>query len=208
MKVISNATAVILCGGKSSRMGFDKALLKIHDGYLLEELAQELKKLFSNVILITDRKKKLESMDKLRGFRILEDLYPECGPLGAITTGFLETSDPYIFALACDIPKANISLIKSMYSQIEQNQILLLESQGKIEPLFSFYHRSVLPVFREQLEDGDYKIRKNFDKFTVSTYSVRDPESVLYNLNTPDDLKSWKEKNRKKKLQNQERGEE
>ena len=73
-------TAVILCGGRSTRMGFDKSLLKINDEYLIDIIGEQLEQVFDNVILATNSKGKIKGM-KYSGFT---DLLPGVGPIGEV----------------------------------------------------------------------------------------------------------------------------
>lgn len=70
-KIIADCTAVLLCGGKSSRMGFDKALLKIQGQYVILQTAEKLMELFEEVILVTnDSQNFLRRLENAQSFKI------------------------------------------------------------------------------------------------------------------------------------------
>ena len=83
-KIIADCTAVLLCGGKSSRMGFDKALLKIQGQYVILQTAEKLMELFEEVILVTNDSQKFPTA--FRKCTIIQDMYLGKGPLGGIVT--------------------------------------------------------------------------------------------------------------------------
>jgi molybdopterin-guanine dinucleotide biosynthesis protein A len=202
MKIIKECTAVILCGGKSSRMGFDKALLKLDEEYLIGKLVKKLTILFRDIILVTNHKEKFKGIEETAACKIVEDHYLECGPLGAISTAFEAVATPYLFVMACDIPTVNLQLIEKMYDRIEQQDILLLKANEKAEPLFAFYHKSCLPIFVQQLAEKNYKIRANFDLLDVEYYKPEDEETnfTLRNLNTIKDVEEWTQQSIREEL--------
>ena len=103
-------TAVILCGGKSSRMGFDKSKIEIGDKLLIEITAEKLEKLFDEVIFIAENKYKFGNIK----YTVIEDLKKDYGPAGGILTGLEYSSSPYTFFIACDMPFINLEYIKYM----------------------------------------------------------------------------------------------
>ncbi|MGL6197374.1 MAG: molybdenum cofactor guanylyltransferase [Lachnospiraceae bacterium] len=191
---IQNTTAAILCGGKSSRMGFDKALLKYQHESLLLHKATELNKIFDQVILVSNSREKLAVFDGLKKFTILTDFMPDCGPLGGICTALLEARTSYVFVTACDMPYLNRSLIYKIYEQMDGNQVALCSHDNKTETLFAFYHKNCLPIFQKQISENNLKVRGEFSKLSVKTIRLtdEDSESAFVNINTPEDLARWK----------------
>lgn len=190
---ITHVTAAILCGGKSRRMGFDKAFLRDGEHYLLLNTVRELRFLFERVVLVSNTKAKFEAQSDFRDIPVLEDIYTEQGPLGGISSALLQVDTEYIFVIACDMPLSDISLIARMYQRLGQKQVLACSHQGILEPLFAFYHRSCLPVFRKQLGEGNRKPRSAFPSLEVGVYALSGGETKnIVNLNTPEDIQKWK----------------
>ncbi|GLC81300.1 molybdenum cofactor guanylyltransferase [Lacrimispora brassicae] len=197
-KKIENVTAAILCGGKSRRMGFDKAFLMDDEQYLLLQTAKELQSLFEQVVLVSNTKAKFDGRTDFTKLRILEDRYIEKGPMGGISTALEQIQTEYIFIMACDMPLPDIGLIGRMYRKLNQEQVLVCSHQGKLEPLFAFYHRSCLPVFKKQMEKGELKPRSTFPALHVGMYCLSDGEmNTIVNLNTPEDVQHWSQKTAK-----------
>lgn len=199
-KKIKNVTAAVLCGGKSRRMGFDKAFLKEDEQYLLLQTVKKLQTLFEQVVLVSNTKTKFADRADFRELPVLEDLYTEKGPIGGISSALHQVQTEYIFAVACDMPLPDVSLIRRMYRGLNQKQVLVCSHQGKPEPLFAFYHKSCLPVFEKHIEMGELKPRSTFSSLEVKVYelSLEEAKSIV-NLNTPEDVRKWNEKMAKSK---------
>lgn len=191
MTIQNKTTAAILCGGKSSRMGFDKALIRLPNGKpLLLRTIQTLYPLFENIVLITNDKDKFKGIfhDEIH-VSIIEDHYIEKGPLGGICTALEIADHSSIFIMAGDMVFPNIALIKKMQLFTQQYDIVLCQQNEKLEPLFGFYSKNCLKVFRNQIQKNDTKIRKKFDCFAVKYIQLGDKyKEAFTNLNSMDDL--------------------
>lgn len=190
---INNCSAVVLCGGKSKRMGFDKALLKVDGEYILKLTSLKLKTMFSEVILVADKKEKLSPIDGLLDCVIVEDNYVDCGPLGGICTGFEVSKNPYIFVIACDMPIIEESIIKKMYNKLSNEQALLCLLDNYIEPMHAFYNRSSYIILKNQVTQNELSIQKSCSKLSITKYLVDDNEKKVFfhNLNSPLDFKNY-----------------
>lgn len=194
-KKIENVTAAILCGGKSRRMGFDKAFLMDDRQFLLLETANKLQGLFEQVVLVSNTKSKFDGRPDFARFSVLEDSYVEKGPMGGISTALEQIQTEYAFVMACDMPLPDIELIGRMYRKLSKEQVLVCSHQEKLEPLFAFYHKSCLPIFKKQMENGELKPRSAFPALKVEMYCLSDEEmNAVVNLNTPEDVQKWNRK--------------
>ncbi len=176
-------------------MGFDKAFLMEDQQYLLLETAKELQSLFEQVVLVSNTKAKFEGRPDFAKLPVLEDRYVEKGPMGGISTALEQIQTEYAFVMACDMPLPDVGLIGRMYRKLGQEQVLVCSHQGKLEPLFAFYHKSCLPVFKKQIEKGELKPRSAFPALQVELYCLNDEEmNAMVNLNTPEDVQEWNQK--------------
>ncbi len=196
LKKIDNCTAVILCGGKSQRMGTDKALLKIGGKYLIVSIIEALESIFSEVILVTNHKEKFDGIEKLKGYKMAEDLYPLCGPMGAIYTSLINSSKEFCFVTACDLPIINTDLILKMYEEIQDAQGMVCERGGFIEPLYAFYHQSVTESFKRQMDSGRYRIIEVYKELSIKKHQINEEDFKIFltNLNTPEDLEAFEKR--------------
>jgi Molybdopterin-guanine dinucleotide biosynthesis protein A len=194
--MINDCTAVILCGGKSSRMGYDKAFLRTETGMLLTITINCLQAIFSNVVLSTDENDKFKNISELSNIAKVSDIFIEKGPMGAIHASLTYLATPYIFIVPCDMPVINIELILDMYKNIGNSDIQICKHNNIIEPLFGFYKKSCIDIFERYLIEGNYKIRMTFKElnvhfYNIDTYNIH-MEKVFWNLNTLEDVALWK----------------
>jgi len=158
-------TAAILCGGKSSRMGFDKCRIKQNGRLLLDIIIEKLSEAFEEVILITNNKNRFYYKN------VFEDEYKECGPAGGIYTALLNSKSKHLFVMACDMPFLNLQYIYYMNSILEKSKYdcILTQKGNWVEPLYSFYSKDMISLFKKSLEDGKYKL---FDIISKSNYFI------------------------------------
>lgn len=192
-----DSAAAILCGGKSSRMGFDKAFLQWGDGLLLGQLVEQMQVKFPEILLVSNTCEKFEPYTNIPpAAKVVEDRYDEMGPLGGICTALEESDKEYVFVMACDMPFLNMQLVEQLYLAREGKQVVLFEREGRLETLFALYHRSCLPVFQRQLQNGMRQIRKNFNLLEVCTILLPENEQLSFtNINTKEDIQKWKNQN-------------
>lgn len=155
-------TAVILCGGKSSRMGFDKSKIKIDGRLLIEIIGEKLEKIFDEIILVAEKEDKFENLK----YKVVEDMEKNYGPAGGIYTGLKNASSKYVFFLACDMPKINIDYIKYLMNIVEDDECdgLICKKDDWIEPLHAFYSKDLIKDFKKGIEENSlvlYDIIKN-----------------------------------------------
>lgn len=148
--------AVILCGGKSSRMGFDKSTIKIKNKLLVEIMAEQLKRLFKDITLIADS---MEKFDSCR-YKVVKDFIPNLGPMGAIYTALKNSSSKYVFIMACDMPMINLNLIRYMMEQINihKSDGAVCYNSDFIEPMYAFYSINMLNTIEIEMEAGNYRL--------------------------------------------------
>jgi molybdenum cofactor guanylyltransferase len=187
-------TAAILCGGKSRRMGFDKSGIKIKGKFLVEIIAEELEKVFDNIILISNDKGKFGNTK----YKVVEDIIPSSGPAGGIYTALNHTSSKYVFITACDMPLINLNYIRYMKDIIIDEKfegVAAYNSCGQIEPLHAFYSTYMTSTFRSELGKNNYRIMdalRHCHMHYVEDEKVREyceDMSIFTNLNYTQDLK-------------------
>ncbi|NMM64873.1 molybdenum cofactor guanylyltransferase [Clostridium sp. P21] len=146
-------TAVILCGGKSSRMGFDKSKIEIEGKYLIELIAKKLETIFDEVVLVAEKKDKFKKLK----YTVLEDLKKEYGPAGGMYTGLKYANSKYVFFMACDMPIVNLEYIKYMMKIAEESDCdCVLPRNGKwIEPMYAFYSKDLIKDFEKGIDNNN-----------------------------------------------------
>jgi molybdopterin-guanine dinucleotide biosynthesis protein A len=184
-----SVSGAILVGGKSRRFGTDKALLRIGDKWMVYALADELKKLFGNVFLISDWSDKFDFFND----PVIKDVVPDKGPLGGLYTALLNTSSEYVFLCACDLLLLNKDIISHMLQRLNGQDVLIPIHDGKIEPTAAFYSRDCLSHAAKSLNAGSLNIRSFFDRINVEfinfegVFSYDTIEDCFSNINTKAD---------------------
>ena len=189
---VQEINAIILAGGKNSRMsGQDKAFLEIEGQPIIERLIGKLKLLVNKIIVVTNSPEKYSGFDCL----LVKDDLPGLGPLMGIYSGLKFSSEMYNFICACDMPFLNPGLAKYMIEQRENYDVLVADVEGKLHPLFGIYSKNCIPVIEELLKQNILNVRSLFPK--VKSRFIKkeelkkfDPELLsLVNINTREELR-------------------
>jgi molybdopterin-guanine dinucleotide biosynthesis protein A len=180
----------VLAGGKSSRMGFNKAFIEFGGKRLIEATVDCLAGLFPEVLIIAND---LDLYADL-GVKVIPDLIQNAGSLGGIYTGLSAAAHPKCFFVACDMPFLNANLIGLLVSEAEGWDVVVPLVAGELQPMHAVYARSCLPFIKEAIDVGMLKIARFFPKVKVKTIEepalrAVDPYLLgLMNINTPLEL--------------------
>ena len=195
----TNAAAIVLAGGKSSRMGKPKALLLFDAEPLISHIIRKLRQLFSQIIVVAAPEQEIPPL----GVAIIHDEVSYQGPVGGICYGLRAAHEPICFVTSCDAPFLNLSLISYLLSQISEYDVVVPTWEERLQPLHAVYRSSVLPILQGQLERKELRPIFLYDKVRtrkVSLDEIRrfDPEGLSFlNMNTPEDyetaLRRWQE---------------
>lgn len=196
------ATAVILAGGKSSRMGQPKALLRFDGEPLIVHMVRRLGQLFSDTVVVAAPEQELPALPST----IVRDDVAHQGPVGGIYYGLKAARREICFVTSCDAPFLNLRLIAYLMAQISDYDVVVPFTQDRFQPLHAVYRKQVAPLLKEQLERGELRPIFLYDKvrtrkITEAEMHPHDPESLSFlNMNTPEDyqaaLASWNERQR------------
>lgn len=188
MKTRDDITGVLLAGGKSSRMGSDKALLHIDELPLIAHVANSLLQVFTKVVVASDR----SEIYSFLHLPTCPDIYKDCGPLGGIHAAFISTNADTLFVTTCDLPFITADDIRTIIAHRGKSPIAVAEQDDKIQPLFGIYDRSILPFLEETLDKRrfgvfDFARAAGMQLIVLPQADPRSTRSVLTNINTPDD---------------------
>ena len=187
MKKISG---IILAGGKSRRLGQDKALIRLGTSTLIEIVLEKLRCLSDDIILSTNEFNKFAFLD----VRMVHDIYPEGGVLGGLYSGLQAAKSPLALVVACDMPFLNQNLLRCMILRASGYDVVVPRLSMGIEPLHAIYTRTCLEPIRETLERGRLRIVDFWDRVRVSyieedEIEALDPQKLsFFNINAPEDL--------------------
>ncbi|KAF0111075.1 MAG: molybdopterin-guanine dinucleotide biosynthesis protein A [Chloroflexi bacterium] len=191
-------TVGILAGGRSQRMGQNKALMLFHGIPLIQRVANRVSSTATEINIISNE----EPLYKFLNLPIFPDQIPQKGVLGGILTAFLRAGQSFVAPVGCDLPFISPALLNAELKIILESDvdIVIPESKNGLEPLHAVYRRSTcLPLVEKSILRGDNRIISWFDHALVRTLvlsevSQFDPDPHIFlNLNYPDDFKQAEE---------------
>ena len=189
---MNEIAAIVLAGGQSSRMGQDKALINLGTQPLLYQICTLAQKCATQVYVVTPWIEKYQGVLPSNCQFIREKVKAQ-GPLSGFALGLQYVNQEWSLLLACDLPLLTASVVKqwSQYlSTVSPKAIALLPRSSKgWEPLCGFYHRRCLPLLQDYLEGGGKSFQSWLSHHPVQELPVSDRQ-VLFNCNTPEDLKT------------------
>ena len=183
-------TIAIQAGGRSSRMGRDKALLPLGGRPLIEHVLQRVAGLGDEVLITTNRPDDYAFL----GLRMVGDRQPGAGALDGLLTALEAARGDRVLLLACDMPFVSHPLLDHMLGIDSDAEVVIPKRGGRLQPLHTIYAASCAASVREALNAGEKRMISFFP--SVQTWIVEqeildqyDPNGLsFFNVNTPDDL--------------------
>jgi molybdopterin-guanine dinucleotide biosynthesis protein A/molybdopterin converting factor small subunit len=182
-------SAIILAGGRSSRMGSAKALLEFDGEPLIVHLVRQLGQWFDDIVVVAAPEQQLPPL----AATLARDEVAYQGPVGGIYYGLKAARGEACFVTSCDVAFLNASLIAHFVERISDHDVVVPYWEERFQPLHAVYRRSVLPLLAGQLERGELRPIYLFDKvrtLKITADEIRrfDPDGLSFlNMNTPDD---------------------
>jgi molybdopterin-guanine dinucleotide biosynthesis protein A len=186
-------TSIILAGGKSSRLGRNKALQVIGGKSLIQRVIDRLAILSTEIIIVTADGEAIPCYSTVE-IKTVADIYPEKGPLVGIFSGLLSSSDPYAIAVGCDTPFLSVSLLKYMAQICSVYDVVVPRIRNKLEPLCAVYSNNCSGPIKKLLEQNELRIDRLFSMVKVKyvegdEINRFDPEHLsFFNINNQADL--------------------
>ena len=188
-------TAIILAGGKSTRMGFDKQFLKIDERRLMDSIVHKLKEEFEEIIIVTNKPEYYIGLSHIITYDIIKDI----GPLAGIHVGLKLSSSKYAFVVACDMPNINMDYVRYMKSAIAHKDVdgCVTEFGDWIEPFSSFFSKEIVKDIEEHIKTNHRSINsllKNLNIHYIKESKAREYSpnwGMFLNLNTKEDLNNY-----------------
>ena len=180
-------TGAILAGGKSSRMGQNKALMSLGGHRLIDRVAHVLADIFAELLLVTNSPEIYADL----GVPMVSDVFPEKGSLGGIYSAVYHASAPYCFVVACDMPFLQAAVIRYLVAHIADHDVVIPDVYGERQPLHAVYSKTCLAPIRQRLDANRLKIIGFLPDVRVRIVTTGemlplDPElRTFQNLNTP-----------------------
>jgi len=182
-------TCAILAGGKSTRMGQDKATARVGEKPLIHIVYNKVKDIFDDVLILSGLHETIEGINA----PVLKDVLPFGGSMAGIVSALLYSKTPYIFVVACDMPFLSAEALLYMVHEANGEDIIIPKTRLGFEPLHAIYRKScIAPLFR-LIEQKRRKLTEilpfvSVKKLEEQTCFFKNGRSVFTNINTMNDL--------------------
>lgn len=187
----SDITGIILAGGQSRRMGFNKAEAEMHGESMLHRMIDKLEKVTPAIVVSSGAVTYPSIL-----WPQIHDEYPQCGPLGGIYSVLKHSATSLNLVVSCDIPLVSISLLKYIVTRATENDCLItvpVDQEGQLQMMCAVYRKEVLPFIAQQLDSRTYKMKDLLNLVSVKYVDIAREhplyqEHTFMNVNTPSSL--------------------
>ena len=177
-----NTYAIIFAGGKSSRMGEDKALLPFGGYPTLTEFQQNKLSTFFDKVYISAKENKFD-FDCM----VIEDNYTENSPLVGLISIFETLKVEEVFILSVDAPFVNKETIEKLLEDNENTlDVIVAQSPSGVQPLCGLYRKSILPLAYAQLEKDNHRLG-DLLRLANTLFVQFDEDAPFTNINHPEE---------------------
>jgi len=175
-------TGIVIAGGKSTRMGENKALVKYKHERLIDCAIRILDPVVDFLIISSN-----ESLPKIP-YIMVKDEIQNIGPIGGLYSALKKSKTEKNVVIACDVPNVTSEFYEKLIKNLNDYDAVIPEhSEGKLEPLVAVYSQNILPIVEEQIKNKEYKMMNLIAKLNVNFISVK-YGSMFKNVNAPGDL--------------------
>lgn len=189
-----NISGIVLAGGKSTRMGRDKAWVELGGKPLIVRVLESLRPVVDDVVIVTNEPEKFSKLDA----RCVRDTIPGEGPLIGLQSGLKAIRNTWGFVATCDMPFLNTDFVYFLLRQTTRWDAVVPGSPEKRFPLSAMYSKRCVPPIEHEIGRGKREVVSFFDSVRVRWIPLNvlkrgvDVERVLLNVNTPEDLEKAK----------------
>ena len=190
----TGASAIVLAGGMSRRLGRNKALEDVGGQPLILRVLDKLAEVADDAVVVVNDAKRAGELPLPGSVKVVIDCYAGSGPLGGIYTGLSACSQEWGLVAACDMPFLNAMLWEDILARRRGHDAVVPVLDSRPEPTHAAYSKACLPRIEERLKADDLKIARFFDEVRVAwTPQARveelDPGRLsFFNVNTQEDL--------------------
>ena len=187
-------SGIILAGGKSSRLGVDKAFLKIGSKPIVVRAMEAMVGLCDEIVISANDPEPYTGMP----VRVVEDIVPGGGSLVGLYSSLSSLKNEYAFVAACDMPFLSTVFIKRMMEAAAGYDALVPVYKGYMEPLHAVYSRRCLGAIKKRIDEGQRRMRSFYGDINIGYLDEDEVKKfspdglVFFNINTGDDVEKAK----------------
>jgi len=186
-----SVSAAIMAGGRSKRMGQDKAWIELDGEPLITRVATVLAQVADEVIVVANERRYASL-----GLRVVKDRYPEGGALGGIATGVAAATHDTVLVAACDMPFLSVEVWRLLLGHAGEADVVIPRIGGEYETLHALYTKACVPHMVRALAENRLRVVAFFDQVRVQAIEEGELRAVdptlraFTNVNTPEELAS------------------
>lgn len=189
-------TGIILAGGKSSRLGRDKAWEDVGGQRIIDRVIGALQSSCDEVLIIGDRPERQNELSLPKCIQYRSDELKGRGSIGGLYTGLKAADTLWSLVVACDMPFISRELIRFMLSIISKNRCdaIVPVINGRYQPTHALYNSTCIPFIEKNISSGNFRMDSYFDEIYLEEISedvinsIKGAELSFFNVNTEDDL--------------------
>lgn len=184
----ARCACIVLAGGRSRRMGREKASLPFAGTTLLAHVIARVRPLVGEVVVVGAA----AQVVTIEGARVLRDPVPDEGPLPALALGLDAITMPWAFALGCDTPFVRRSVLRALATEVAGARAAIPRWEGRLQPLVALYHRALAAPLAALVAAGERRLhvvatRADVRIVPAERLAAHDPEGLSFvSLNTPE----------------------
>lgn len=192
-------SAIVLAGGRSRRLGYNKVMKTVGSKSLLEQVVSCVDSISGEIVIVAAEERLVPRLSGYPNLRVVTDIYPGKGPLGGIYTGLKVSATFRNLVVAADMPFLNQVLLRYMLGLANGVELVAPRVGGQVEPLHAIYTRDCLVQIEQMLNEGELGVHKLFSRVKVRYVDEDeikrfDPTQLsFFNVNTDSDLQIARE---------------
>ena len=183
-------TEIILAGGKSSRIGQNKALLDLSGKKIIEIIYERISQSCNEIMIISNTPEDYQFM----GLKIYKDIFPGLGPLAGIHSGLFNSNTDKNFIISCDLPLISIEAVEFISKYSSNRPAVIYKKGDQLQFLCGNYTKNCLPILEDLLKTNSLRVQNFIKKIDAEILDAeRFPQEIFFNLNRAEDYEFLKE---------------
>jgi len=185
-------TGVILAGGRSSRMGQDKGLVKVNSQPLFEHIAARLAPQVGQILISANQNQQIYG----ENYQVIGDVtFDYAGPLAGMLAALQASSTEWVAFVPCDVPAFPENLLDRLWNEKGSSAAAYAEDQHRAHPTLCLLNKCLITPLSDYLNAGERKLMVFFEQQLAQKVRFKD-SAAFTNLNTPEDLSHWQQSTR------------
>lgn len=180
----TGVTGLVLAGGKSARMGTDKAVLRLQGERLVDRAVRVLQGCCAEVLVASGDGARLAGLPVPQ----IADAMPEAGPLGGLVAGLETAAHDLVAVIAVDMPGADAGVLRRLAGRWDGQAAVVPRTAGRLQPLHAVWAKAAAPDLRALLDHGERSVTAAAERLGALIVDADAWGPFARNVNRPEDL--------------------